>query len=170
MAPGNTSCQTSTLSRRSPQRWRTSLPRNTQKLPPECTTAIPHCPVHFCEYSAIQSLIWCPKQPEQSLMLLGEIHHDRVPLPPDTEHMNSYEIVEDPPRRGVLHRFAFLVGKRRVMRLQGCTNAILQRGIHQQTHGHDHEQRHDALALFQIQRGGEKLRVLQKSESAFRMH
>lgn len=56
------------------------------------------------------------------------------------------------------------------MRLQGCTNALLQRGIHQHTHGHDHEQRHDALGLFQRPRGGEKLRVLQKSASAFRMH
>ena len=103
-------------------------------------------------------------------MLLGEIHHDSVPLPPETEHMNSSERVEDPPRRGVLHRLACLVGKRRVMRLQGGTNALRQRGIHQPTHGHAHAQRHDALGLVQIARGGEKLRVLQKSASAFRRH
>jgi WD40 repeat protein len=40
MALGNTSCQTSTMSRRSPQRWRKSRPGNTQKVPPECTDLV----------------------------------------------------------------------------------------------------------------------------------
>lgn len=34
-APGNTSTQTSTMSRRSPQQWKIALPRNSHTLPPE---------------------------------------------------------------------------------------------------------------------------------------
>src|SRR5947209_7121966 len=65
----------------------------------ESFLAIPHCPFHFGEYSAIQSLIGFPKQPEQRLVLHGEMHHEGLPLPRDAEHMNPHKILEDPARR-----------------------------------------------------------------------
>ena len=95
-----------------------------EKLRRGYTADIPHCPFHFCEYSAIQSLIWFPKQPEQRLVLLGEIDHQGRPLPRDEEHMNPDKILEDPSCRRVLHGFALLVGKRRVMLLQGGTDSV----------------------------------------------
>jgi len=99
-------------------------------------------------------------------MLLGEMHHESVPLPRDAEHMHPYASVEAPPRRGMLHRWAFVVGTRRVLRLQGGAHAGLPRGIHQHTPRHDHEQRHEALGRWQRQRGGDTLRVLHTSAPA----
>ena len=55
------------------------------------------------------------------------------------------------------------------MRLERLANTVLQGCIDQQAHGHHHEQRHDALGLFEVQRGGQKLRVFQKAESALCM-
>jgi hypothetical protein len=36
---------------------------------------IPHCLIHFCEYSAVKSFIRFSKEFEQLLMLLGQIQH-----------------------------------------------------------------------------------------------
>jgi hypothetical protein len=83
--------------------------------------------------------------------------------------MNSPKILEDPSRRRILDRLPLLVGKRRVMRRERLAHTILQSGIDQQTYRHHHQQRHDALGLFEIERGGQKARVFEESKPAFRM-
>jgi hypothetical protein len=62
------------------------------------------------------------------LVLFGEIQH-LGPLPRAYEQMNPHKIVQDPPRRWVLHRLTLLVGERRVMLLEGLPDAVLQRRI-----------------------------------------
>ena len=84
------------------------------------------------------------------LMFRGEIEHDR-PLACLTEPVNPHKILKHPARRRMLNPFTPLVGKRRRMVVERLTNAVFQGGIHQQTHGHHHQQGHDALRLFQIQ-------------------
>jgi hypothetical protein len=102
-------------------------------------------------------------------MHLGEIQHDGVPLPRDAEHMNPDKVMEHPARCGVLHRLALLMRKRGVLLLEGGANTILSSGIYQQAHRHDHQQRHDAFRFFEIERGGQKLRVFEEATPAFGM-
>jgi hypothetical protein len=102
-------------------------------------------------------------------MHLGEIQHDGVPLPRDAEHMNPDKVMEHPARCGVLHRLALLIRKRGVLLLEGGANTILSSGIYQQAHRHDHQQRHDAFRFFEIERGGQKLRVFEEAKPAFGM-
>ena len=83
--------------------------------------------------------------------------------------MDPDKIGEDPSRCRVLHRSAFLVRKRGPMVPERGANAVLQGRIHQQTHRHDHEECHDALRLFEIQRRGQKLGVFQKTEPTLRL-
>jgi hypothetical protein len=87
-------------------------------------TDIPHGLVHFHEYSAIKSYIRCAEELKQALMLLGEVHYHGVPLPRDAEHMNPDKVMEHPACCGVLHRFALLVGKCRVVVLKDLTDAV----------------------------------------------
>jgi hypothetical protein len=56
-----------------------------------------------------------------------------------------------------------LVWKRCAMVLERGANAVLQGRLHQSTHGHDHEKCHHAFRLFEIQRRGQQLRVIQKT-------
>ena len=72
-------------------------------------------------------------------MLLGEIHHEGLPLPRDEQHMHPDKIVEDPPCRGILHPLAFLVGKRRMLLFERPTEAGLSSRIDEETDGHDHQ-------------------------------
>jgi hypothetical protein len=53
--------------------------------------------------------------------------------------------------------------------LERLANAILQRCIHQQTHRHDHEERHDPRRLFAIERGRQTAGVFEEAKAAFRM-
>jgi hypothetical protein len=80
--------------------------------------------------------------------------------------MNPDKRVEHPPRRGVLEAFALLVWNRRLVIPEALANPIVQGCIHQHAHRHDHEQGHDALGLFQIPRGGQKLRGFEESTAA----
>jgi hypothetical protein len=98
---------------------------------------IPHCLFHFWEYSAVESFIRFSKEFEPLLMLLSEIQHHR-PLPRDEEPMDPDKILEDPPRRRVLHGVPLLVRKRCAVVLEGLANAVLQCGIAQQPHRHHH--------------------------------
>ena len=100
-------------------------------------------------------------------MLLCEIE-DQGPFPRAQEYMNPHKIREDPPRRWVLHRLPFVVGKGGVVILQCFANAILQCCIHQQAHRHHHQERHDPLGLFEIERGGQQAGVFEKTKAAFR--
>lgn len=100
-------------------------------------------------------------------MLVCEIEH-QGPLPRDQEHGHPHKILEDPPRRWVLYRVPFLVGKGGAVILQRFADAILQRCIYQQAHRHHHQERHDPLGLFAIERGGQKARVFEKTNTAFR--
>jgi hypothetical protein len=86
---------------------------------------IPHCLVHFHEYSAIKSYIRFAEELKQALMLLGEVHYQGVPLPRDAEHMNADKVMEHPTCCGVLHQFALLVGKCRVVVQEDLTDAVL---------------------------------------------
>jgi hypothetical protein len=129
---------------------------------------IPHFLVHFSEYSAVKPFIRFPQKFEQLLMLLGEIQYQR-PLPGDEEHVNPHKIVKDPPRCRILYRGALLVRKGCSVVLQGVANAVLQRRIHEQAHRHHHQERHDPLGLFEIQRRGQKAWILEKAKAAFRM-
>ena len=76
--------------------------------------------------------------------------------------------VEDPPGGGVRPPPSFLIGKRLLLGTACLPNAILQRGIDQQTPRHDHQERHDTLGLFDIDGRGQKLRVFEKAKAPFR--
>lgn len=77
--------------------------------------------------------------------------------------------VEDPARRRVLHGCAVLVGKRRVLGLEGLTDTICSGRIHQQAHRHDHQERHDPFRLFEREGGGQKAWIFEEATSAFRV-
>jgi hypothetical protein len=125
--------------------------------------------MHFHEYSAIQSRLRFSEELQQALMHLGEMQHDGVPRPRDAEHMHADKVMEHPARCGVLHRLALLMRKRGVLLLAGGANTRLSSGIYQSAHRHDHQQRHDAFRLFEIERGGQKLRVFAEAKPAFGM-
>jgi hypothetical protein len=80
--------------------------------------------------------------------------------------MNPDHVMEHPARCGVLPRWALLMRKRGVWLLEGGAKTILQRGIYQQAHRHDHQPRHDAFRLFESARGGQKLRVFAEATPA----
>ena len=101
-------------------------------------------------------------------MLIGEIQHDG-PLAWSDEEMNAHKIMKYPPGRWILHTFPLLIGKGRVMLLKRLPNAVLQGRIHQQTHGHDHQEGHDPLRFFEVERGGQKLGIFQEAKPALRM-
>jgi hypothetical protein len=87
-------------------------------------------------------------------MLIGEMQHDG-PLSWSNEEMNAHKIMKHPPGGWILYTLPFLIGKRRVMPLKRLTNAVLQGRIHQSTHGHDHQEGHDPLGFFEVERGGQ---------------
>ena len=90
------------------------------------------------------------------------------PLPRDQEHVNPDNILEDPPRRGVLHRWPGWVGKSGAWILQRVAHAILPRGLPQQAPRHHQQERHDPLKLFEIARGGQNAGGLEKTTPACR--
>ena len=83
--------------------------------------------------------------------------------------MHPDKVVEDPARCRVLHGVAVLVGKRRVMVLEGLPDTIVSGRLHQQAHRHDHQERHDPFRLFEIEGGGQKARIFEEATSAFRV-
>ena len=101
------------------------------------------------------------------LVLVGQIQNHES-LSRDVEHMNPHEVVEHPACRRVLDALAFLVRKGGLMLLEGRADAVLQGRIDEQTDGHHHQQGHDAFRFFEIERGGQKLRVFQEAKPAFR--
>jgi hypothetical protein len=76
--------------------------------------------------------------------------------------------VENPPGSWVCPPSSFLIGKRLLLGTEGLPNAILQHSLDQQTHRHDHQERHEALGLFDIEGRGQKLWVFEKAEAPFR--
>jgi hypothetical protein len=100
-------------------------------------------------------------------MLLSEMHHQEVPLPRNAEDMNPAKVLEYPACCRILHRLSLLVGKRRVMVLERLTNPVLSGSIHQQAHGHHHQEGHDPFGCFEIERGGHNLRVFQETHPTF---
>jgi hypothetical protein len=101
-------------------------------------------------------------------MLLREIEHQGS-LPREVQQMNPYKVMEDPALGRVLHWLAIVVGRCRVMVLQGFANARLQRHIDQQTHRHHHQQGHDPLGLFEIERRGQQAGIFEEATAAFCM-
>ena len=99
-------------------------------------------------------------------MLVGQIEYEE-PLSRNVEHMNPHEVVEHPACGWVLDTFAFLVRKGSRMLLEGSANPVLQGCVHQQADGHHHEQCHNAFRLFEIEGGGQKLRVFEEAKPAF---
>jgi hypothetical protein len=83
--------------------------------------------------------------------------------------MHANKVVEDPPRSGVLHAFAFVVWQGGRMRLEGGANPILQGRRHQQADRHHHQQGQDAFGLFERERGGQKLGGFQQAKAACRL-
>ena len=65
--------------------------------------------------------------------------------------------------------FPLLVGKGRLMVFAGFADAIFPGCVHQQAPRHHHQQRPDRFGFFEVERRGEKLRVLQQSAPAFRL-
>jgi hypothetical protein len=53
------------------------------------------------------------------------------------------------------------------MLFQGLADAIRQGGIHQQTHRHHHQQGHDPLRFFEIERRGQKAWIFAKPKATF---
>jgi len=90
------------------------------------------------------------------------------PLPRDQEHVNPDKILEDPPRRWVLHRLPCLVGKSGALILQRVAHAILPRGLPQQAPRHHQQERHAPLRRFEIARGGQNAGVFEKTQPACR--
>ena len=101
-------------------------------------------------------------------MLLREIEHQGS-LPREVQQMNPYKVMEDPARGRVLHWLTFVVRNCRVMVLQGFAKARLQRHIDQQTYRHHHQQGHDPLRLFEIERRGQQEGIFEEATAAFCM-
>ena len=102
------------------------------------------------------------------LVRFRQMEHDG-PLWRDAQEMNPHTGREDPACSRVLHRLLLLVGERGPVLLAGLANALRQSGIHQQTHGHHHEPRHDPRRRFAIARGSSKAWVFAKAHAAFRI-
>jgi len=101
-------------------------------------------------------------------VLLIEIEHEG-PLARDAQQMEATEIVEHPACRGVLDRLPFWVGEGGLGAYECLSDAIREGGIDQSADGHDHQQGHDPLGYFQIERGGQKAGIFEKPKAAFRM-
>jgi hypothetical protein len=102
------------------------------------------------------------------LVLVGQIQNHES-LSRDAEHMNPNEVVEHPVCRRVLNALAFLVRKCSLMLLQDHADAVFEGCIDEQTHCHHHQQGHDAFGFFEIERGGQKLRVFEEAKPAFHL-
>ena len=102
------------------------------------------------------------------LVLVGQIQNHES-LSRDVEHMNPHEVVEHPACRRVLDALAFLVRKCGLMLLQDRADAVFEGRIDEQTYRHHHQQGHDALGFFEIERGGQKLRVFEEAKPAFHL-
>jgi hypothetical protein len=100
-------------------------------------------------------------------MRVGE-REAQGPLPRDQEHVNPDNILEDPPRRGVLPRWPCWVGKSGSVILQRVVNAILPRGLPQQAPRHHQHERHDPRRRFAIARGGQHAGGFEKTPPACR--
>ena len=129
---------------------------------------IPHRDPDFGEFLSVKPFIPFSQEVQEVLVLVSQIQNHE-PLSWEVEHMNPHEVVEHPSCGRVLDARAFLVWKGGLMRLEGSANPILQGCIHQQADGHHHQERHDAFGLFEIERGGQKLRVFQEAKSPFRL-
>src|SRR6266849_1041140 len=77
---------------------------------PFSTTDIPHCRFDFGAYASVKPRVRISEELEEIVVLFGQVYH-HGPLPRDEEHMHPDNVVEHPARRGVLDRFAFLIGK-----------------------------------------------------------
>jgi len=129
---------------------------------------IPHREPDWGAFLSIKPGIPLAQELEQVLVLVGQIQNHES-LSWDVEHMNPHEVVEHPACGRVLDALTFLVRKGGFLLLEGGANAILQSGIHQQADGHHHQQCHEAFRLFEIEGGGQKLRVFQEAKPAFRL-
>jgi hypothetical protein len=85
------------------------------------------------------------------LMCLGELE-DHWPLACLTQQVDPHKIMKHPPRRRMLNPFTLLVGKRCLMIVERLADTVFQGRVDQQSHRHDHQQRHDPLGLFEIER------------------
>jgi hypothetical protein len=81
--------------------------------------------------------------------------------------MNPHKVVKHPPCSGVGDAVPFLIWKGRSVLLQGRADAICERGIDEQTHRHYHQEGHNALGLFEIEGGGQKLWGFEEAKPAF---
>jgi hypothetical protein len=85
------------------------------------------------------------------LVRFRELEHQR-PFSRDEEQVNPHQALEDPARRGVLDRSPLLIGNRHLSGFEGGANALFQGSVHQQTHGHDHQEGHHPLRFFYVER------------------
>jgi len=83
--------------------------------------------------------------------------------------MNANKTMQSPPSRWLGNRFSLLGGEGRLMVFEGLADALLQGGVHEHTHRHHHQQRHDTFGLFAVQCRGSQRWGLQKTEAACRM-
>jgi hypothetical protein len=86
-----------------------------------------------------------------------------------TQQMDADKVLEDPAGRGVLDGLPLLVWESRSVVLERLADAILQGSLHQQAHGHDHQQRHDPFGFLAIKGGGQKAWIFQEPKAAFCM-
>ena len=82
--------------------------------------------------------------------------------------MNPSKGVEPPACGGGLDTFAFVVRKCGRMRLEGGANPGLQGCVYQQADGQHHQQCPDAVRLFEVEGGRQKLRGFEAAKPACR--
>jgi hypothetical protein len=99
-------------------------------------------------------------------VLSGQIE-DHEPLSWDREHMNPNKVMQHPPCSGVRNALPFLIWEGRSMLLQGRADTLFERCIDEHTHRHHHQECHNVLGLFEIEGGGQKLRVFEEAQPAF---
>src|SRR4029434_1829918 len=104
---------------------------------------------------------------EEVPVLVGQIQNHES-LSWDVEHMNANEVVEHPACGRVLNAFAFLVGEGRSVLLEGLADTVFEGRIDESTDGHDHQEGHAPLGLFEREGGGQKLWSLQEAKPTFR--
>ena len=86
----------------------------------------------------------------------------------DVEQVDALEALEDPAHRRPIGRFVELIGNGLSGGRQLVAQAVLGEPIDQQTQHHHQTQRHDALGFFDKDRGGQKERILEETQSPVR--
>jgi hypothetical protein len=119
-------------------------------------------------FSCIKCLIAVPQESQQLSVLIVHLEHEG-PLPRDASQVDATQGLEHPPGCGVLDRWSSLGWEGGLGVHEPLPEAICQGRLDQQAHGHDPQECHDPLGLFQRARGGQNAWIFEQPQAACHM-